>query len=91
MRPVQPIEANELFLAMPEAMIAGLRAEGFAFHRWLVPPGETGPVVRMVTSFAMRPEEVDVPVAAATARRSRLLQRSSMKRAKNAKAAALPS
>ena len=66
-RPVQPIEANELFLAMPEAMIAGLRAEGFAFHRWLVPPGETGPVVRMVTSFATAAEEVDVLVAAATA------------------------
>ena len=65
-RPVQPIEANELFLAMPEAMIAGLRADGFAFHRWLVPPGETGPVVRMVTSFATWPEEVDVLVAAAT-------------------------
>ena len=65
-RPVQPVEANELFLAMPEAMIAGLRADGFAFHRWLVPPGETGPVVRMVTSFATRPEEVDVLVAAAT-------------------------
>ena len=66
MRLVQPVEANELFLAMPEALIAGLRRRGFAFHRWLAPPGETGPVVRMVTSFATPPEEVDDLVAAAT-------------------------
>jgi threonine aldolase len=66
MRLVQPVEANELFLAMPEPLIDALAAEGFAFHRWLVPPGDTGPVVRMVTSFATRPEEVDGLVVAVT-------------------------
>ena len=65
-RLAQPVEANELFLAIPEPLIAALRAQGFAFHRWLSPPGEAAPVVRMVTSFATRPEDVDSLVAAAT-------------------------
>ncbi len=64
-RPVQPVEANELFLAMPEPLIAGLHELGFAFHRWLTPPGESGPVVRLVTSFATSPEQVDELIAAA--------------------------
>jgi threonine aldolase len=64
-RLVQPVEANELFVAMPQPLIAALSAQGFAFHRWLSPPGEAAPVVRMVTSFATRPEEVDSLVAAA--------------------------
>jgi threonine aldolase len=65
-RLVQPVEANELFVAMPEALIAALRAEGFAFHDWLVPAGETGPVVRLVASFATTPETVAAFVAAAS-------------------------
>ena len=36
-RLVQPVEANELFLAMPEQLAAALDAEGFAFHGWLDP------------------------------------------------------
>ena len=31
---VQAVEANELFLAMPETMIGSLREQGFKFHRW---------------------------------------------------------
>jgi threonine aldolase len=65
-RPVEPIEANELFLAMPEPLVAGLHGLGFAFHRWLTPPGEVGPVVRLVTSFTTTAEQVDELVAAAT-------------------------
>jgi threonine aldolase len=64
-RLVQPVEANELFVGMPETLIDGLHGAGFAFHGWLVPPGETGPVVRLVTSFATPPEDVDALVAAA--------------------------
>lgn len=64
-RLVQPVEANELFVGMPATLIDSLRAEGFMFHDWLVPPGETGPVVRLVASFATTPDEVDGFVAAA--------------------------
>jgi threonine aldolase len=63
-RLVQPVEANELFVALPEPWIEALWAEGFVFHRWLSPPGDGAPVVRLVTSFATRPEEVDALVAA---------------------------
>jgi threonine aldolase len=65
LRLVQPVEANELFVAMPDALTAALHAQGFAFHPWLVPPGEAGPVVRLVTSFATLPANVDALVAAA--------------------------
>lgn len=65
LRLVQPVEANELFVAMPQPVIDAMLAEGFAFHDWINPPGETGPVVRLVTSFATRIEEVDAFVAAA--------------------------
>ena len=39
LRLVQPVEANELFVAMPDPWIAALDGQGFAFHRWLAPPG----------------------------------------------------
>ena len=44
-----------------------LREQGFAFHRWLAPPGVALPVVRLVTSFATQPADVDALIAAATA------------------------
>ena len=64
---VQPVEANELFVAMPEPWIDALRVQGFAFHDWLAPPGVTLPVVRLVTSFATQAADVDALIAAATA------------------------
>jgi threonine aldolase len=65
LRLVQPVEANELFVAMPEPWIAALDGQGFAFHRWLAPPGVGLPVVRLVTSFATKPDDVDALIAAA--------------------------
>jgi threonine aldolase len=65
LRLVQPVEANELFVAMPERLVAGLHGQGFAFHRWLEPPGTDGPVVRLVTSFATMAGDVDELVQAA--------------------------
>ena len=59
LRLVQAVEANELFLAMPETMIGSLRAQGFKFHQWLAPSDSDGPVVRLVTSFATTIEDVD--------------------------------
>ena len=63
-RLVQPVEANELFVAMPQPLIEALWAEGFVFHDWIDPPGDTGPTVRLVTSFATQPVAVDALVAA---------------------------
>ena len=46
-------------------MVGRLREQGFAFHRWLEPPGTDGPVVRLVTSFATMAGDVDELVQAA--------------------------
>ena len=50
-----PVEANELFLCFPEAVIQGLMAEGFQFYRW---EGERSNLVRLVTAF--NTEEADI-------------------------------
>jgi threonine aldolase len=64
-RPVQPVQANELFVAMPDPVIEALLAEGFEFYRWPAPAGAPGPVIRLVTSFCSTPADVDSFVAAA--------------------------
>jgi threonine aldolase len=55
---VQPVQANELFVAMPEEMIEALQAERAMFYRWIDVPGQTQPVVRLVTSFTTTQDEV---------------------------------
>jgi threonine aldolase len=55
----QPVEANELFPALPEVMIAGLQADGFVFYRW------SGATIRLVTSFATTIDDVDAFLASA--------------------------
>jgi threonine aldolase len=56
-------DANILFCTLPSAVIGALHGRGFQFHadRW--GPG----VVRLVTSFATRQEDVDAFLAAAQA------------------------
>ena len=43
-----PVEANELFVELPEPVIAGLLAAGFQFHRWQDP---TSRCIRLVTAW----------------------------------------
>ena len=45
---LHPVEANELFVLMPEAVIGALETAGFLFYRW---PAEDGPCIRLVTAF----------------------------------------
>jgi threonine aldolase len=52
-----PVEANEIFAYLPEAMIAGLLAEGFYFYRWTA--SEAGTLVRLVTAFNTKEEDVE--------------------------------
>ncbi|HEX4504884.1 MAG TPA: low specificity L-threonine aldolase [Alphaproteobacteria bacterium] len=58
---LHPVEANELFVLMPEAVIAGLEASGFLFYRW---PTDEGPCIRLVTAFDSDAEGADGLVAA---------------------------
>ena len=51
-----PVEANEIFLNLPNAMRDALFAEGFAFYPWV----DGGPdCCRLVTAFDTDPDEVD--------------------------------
>jgi threonine aldolase len=54
-RLLHPVEANEIFIALPEPIIAGLERAGFQFYRWV----EEGPdVLRLVTAFNTDPAHV---------------------------------
>ncbi|MEJ2603798.1 MAG: beta-eliminating lyase-related protein [Gammaproteobacteria bacterium] len=61
---LHPVESNELFVRLPDALAAALRERGFEFHDW----PHTGPdVYRFVTSFATPEEAVDGCIEAARA------------------------
>ena len=62
---LQPVEANELFVALPAAVAARLREQGYEFYDWPAAPGIGGAVVRLVTSYDMQAADVDGFVAAA--------------------------
>lgn len=47
-----PVQANELFVKLPDAVIDGLLASGFRFYRW------AGGTIRLVTAFNTKPEDV---------------------------------
>ncbi|HUO79230.1 MAG TPA: beta-eliminating lyase-related protein [Steroidobacteraceae bacterium] len=64
-RLVQPVEANELFIALPPKVTAGLRAAGYRFYDWPAPPGAEGAVARLVAAYDVRPQDVDALIAAA--------------------------
>jgi threonine aldolase len=58
-RLVQAVQANEVFAAMPEALIARLEAGGGHFYRWIAVPGASDPVVRLVTAHSTTADEVE--------------------------------
>jgi threonine aldolase len=62
--PVWPVEANEVFVALPPRIDARLKAAGASYYPWTsdgVPSGVApdATLVRLVTSFATRADEVD--------------------------------
>jgi threonine aldolase len=71
--PVWPVEANEVFVALPMQVDQRLRAAGASYHPWATDSlpkdvtldGDTT-LVRLVTSFATSVEEVDRFVALAS-------------------------
>jgi len=58
-----PVEANELFVEMPDAMIVGLADAGARFYRW---PHEASTCIRLVTSWNTPDAEVADFLAHAT-------------------------
>lgn len=60
--PIHPVEANEVFVRLPEALAEALRRNGALFHDW--PTSSTDREGRrLVTSFASREDEVDALLA----------------------------
>lgn len=57
-----PVEANEIFIQLPEPAITGLVAAGFQFYRW---EGEHSTTLRLVTAFNTREEDVTAFIEAA--------------------------
>ncbi|MGB8840930.1 MAG: low specificity L-threonine aldolase [Aliidongia sp.] len=57
-----PVEANEIFIELPEATIAGLLEHGFNFYRW---DGPDSTCIRLVTAWNTDQGSVDALIAAA--------------------------
>jgi threonine aldolase len=60
-----PVQANEIFICLPEPVVAGLLAEGFGFYRWDARQSSADPMVRLVTSYVTDPAAVEALIAAA--------------------------
>jgi threonine aldolase len=64
-RLAQPVEANELFVVLPERVTARLRERGFGFYDWPAPEAESSTVARLVTSYDMSASDIDGFLSAA--------------------------
>jgi threonine aldolase len=62
---LQSVDANEVFVALPEALVAALERQGFGFYRWPLSETENGVAIRLVTSYATARAQVDEFLAAA--------------------------
>lgn len=61
---LQSVDANEVFVALPETTVAGLEAQGFGFYRW-PSAAKSGVTIRLVTSYATSPAAVEELIGAA--------------------------
>ena len=59
-----PVEANAVFVSLPDATVARLRGQGAKFYDW-GPPAAGRTLIRLVTSFATPEADVERFVAAA--------------------------
>jgi threonine aldolase len=64
---LHPVEANELFVVLPEDTVDKLEMQGFYFYRWPLHTAESGVTIRLVTCFATLSADVDEFISAAAA------------------------
>jgi len=62
---LQPVDANEVFVALPEATVIALEQRGFEFYRWPLCTVPQGVAIRLVTSYATPRSHVEEFIAAA--------------------------
>jgi threonine aldolase len=65
-RLLHPVQANELFVVLPEETATALETQGFKFYRWPLHADESGVTVRLVTCYATPSADVDDFIAAAS-------------------------
>jgi threonine aldolase len=57
--PLQNVDANEVFVALPEKLIERLERANFHFYRWPLIEASEGAAVRLVTSYSTTEADVD--------------------------------
>jgi threonine aldolase len=62
---LQAVDANEVFVVLPEATVAALESQGFGFYRWPLSAAAAGVAIRLVTSYATPRTQVEDFVTAA--------------------------
>jgi len=62
---LHPVDANEVFVLLPEQTVKSLETQGFDFYRWPLHAAESGVTIRLVTCFATSSADVDEFLAAA--------------------------
>ncbi|WP_306301858.1 hypothetical protein [Asaia astilbis] len=53
------VKGNEVFVVLPEVIVASLEEQGYGFYRWTNPPGLDGVLIRLVTCWATEARDVD--------------------------------
>jgi threonine aldolase len=61
---LQAVDANEVFVALPETVVAALESRGFGFYRWPLCPDTSGVAIRLVTSYSTPQAHVEEFLAA---------------------------
>jgi threonine aldolase len=56
---LQSVDANEVFVELPESTVAALERKGYGFYRWPVSTPLKGVAIRLVTSYATPRAHVD--------------------------------
>ncbi|MXV35157.1 MULTISPECIES: beta-eliminating lyase-related protein [unclassified Saccharibacter] len=60
-------ESNEVFAVLPHPLLQELHDEGYHFYHYPTPEGVPGQLVRFVTSFYTRPDDIDALIDSLTA------------------------
>jgi threonine aldolase len=55
---LQSVDANEVFVTLPEDTVGALEAQGFGFYRW-PSAASSGVTIRLVTSYATPRDAVE--------------------------------
>ena len=61
-RILHPVQANKIFVSLPEKVLKGLESDGFGFYRW---EGDGSTTIRLVCAFNTDEGDVDAFAAAA--------------------------